>query len=131
MQGTLSASPHTSITIVGDLNLDLLRPTKQGLKTSPTQLRVDDKVITDPKGIANALNRHYTTVFDIILNKQLMAHLTRRSSRKHVYNDSTTSQYSRAAQAQRNKLPERLRNITYKAEFKNELKLYLLSLQQS
>eukprot|EP00808_Paulinella_micropora_P023062 g31201.t1 len=98
MQGTLSASPHLSITIVGDLNLDLLRPTKQtqGLKTSPTQLHVDDKVITDPKGIAKALNRHYTTVgskvFDTVLNKPLMAHLTRRSSKKHMYNDSKTGQ---------------------------------------
>eukprot|EP00808_Paulinella_micropora_P007801 g73132.t1 len=61
-----------------------LIPQTQVLKTSPNQLRVDDKVITDPKGIANALNRHYTTVgskvFDTILSKQLMAHLTRKFS---------------------------------------------------
>eukprot|EP00808_Paulinella_micropora_P013647 g7161.t1 len=54
-----------------------------------------------------------------------------RSSRKHMYNDSKTGQYSRAAQAQCDKLPEHLRDISYKAEFKNELKAYLLQLQQS
>ena len=56
---------------------------------------------------------------------------TRRSSEKHMYNDSKTGQYSRAAQAQWNKLPAYLRDISYKAEFKIALKAYLLHLQQS